>query len=283
MGKPSHNKSVEDDDTLSLSDLPLVAGETNHPEKARSPRAKIEEEDFEFRVWGNGLFLEKEEDQMCSADDVFFKGQLLPLRPSTCSDRDSSGYWSRSESMDHIYRTRSNSSNSSSSSNSINTHMSSVSSQHRRNVNKFYAHPSPKPQIRSSVNHHRRSSSGGWGLFRLGLVKTPEMEVQSLRSRRLSVSSNSSYTYARKSDCDSTRGLLVKGVELEEEKKKKKGGKSLFGSCRCSSDVVVPSRMSKNRRDGGGGGMEMKGRESVSRSRTFEWLRELSIAGAPEA
>ncbi|KAK1275422.1 hypothetical protein QJS04_geneDACA001641 [Acorus gramineus] len=196
MGKPFTNNAFSDE-ALSLYDLRSVS------EK---------EEYFEFRVLGNE-FLEKEED-MCAADYMFFQGHILPLRPSTHSNQD------------HIHGSSNRSNNSSRSSKShpysSTTTQSSFSSQHRT-VNKFYAHPSPNPQIRSSVNHHRRPSIGGWGLMRVGLIKTPEMEVHNLRSRR--------------------KGLSDDGdLELEKKNNKHKKKKASRFSCKWSSvDVVAPS------------------------------------------
>ncbi|XP_058770064.1 uncharacterized protein LOC131643763 [Vicia villosa] len=72
-----HEKSQsqqEEDETLSLCDLPLPLNNT-----CKEQHSQINEtthEEFNFRSWV-GLF--STEPEMCVADEIFFQGQILPL------------------------------------------------------------------------------------------------------------------------------------------------------------------------------------------------------------
>nr|GMD55292.1 probable membrane-associated kinase regulator 1 [Ipomoea batatas] len=70
---------------MSLCDLPNK--EENQPKK-ESPGAcggeSQEEDDFDFCWWGGSSSFK--ESEMCAADEVFFQGQILPLRHSISSD-----------------------------------------------------------------------------------------------------------------------------------------------------------------------------------------------------
>ncbi|GAY50214.1 hypothetical protein CUMW_124940 [Citrus unshiu] len=78
-------EEVEEDEALSLSDLPLdfINEETSLlracEEATTLTQGKENEEEFNFDSWGGPLSAESE---MCAADEVFFKGQILPLRLS---------------------------------------------------------------------------------------------------------------------------------------------------------------------------------------------------------
>ncbi|XP_007047456.2 PREDICTED: probable serine/threonine-protein kinase DDB_G0272282 [Theobroma cacao] len=181
----------EEEEALSLCDLPVnLIKEENQVQPGNyedgESQAIKTEEDFNFGSWGGSLSTEP---QMCAADEVFFKGQILPLRLSVSSDSGLTGFrqdsqntsrcLSRSESMDHGSLSRftsiSSSSRSSStrsshysigSSNSItvtarnfnsnsksNSNSSSTSNSKSKPIkirNNFNTHPSPKPQIRLS-------------------------------------------------------------------------------------------------------------------------------------
>ncbi|GMI83741.1 hypothetical protein like AT5G67350 [Hibiscus trionum] len=113
------------------------------------------EEDFNFGSWGGSPLIKPE---MCAADEVFFKGQILPLHHSVSSDGGIMGFrqdshntsmcLSRSESMDHGSLSRFTSVGSSSTStSSSNANLKPKAIKIRNNFN---THPSPKPQIRLS-------------------------------------------------------------------------------------------------------------------------------------
>lgn len=96
-------EAEEVEEALSLSDLPIdlaKAGETQvirrgsekegneEEEKEGSSRKDGEEEgpEFDFGWWGNNGPCGSSELHMCTADELFFKGQILPRRLSTSSD-----------------------------------------------------------------------------------------------------------------------------------------------------------------------------------------------------
>ncbi|KAK4341332.1 hypothetical protein RND71_039833 [Anisodus tanguticus] len=80
------NEEEEEDDeddeeeTLSLRDLPN--NEESKTRKLESPRGSVTQEDFDFCS-----FLKNS--TMCSADEVFFQGQILPLHYSSSLPSDS--------------------------------------------------------------------------------------------------------------------------------------------------------------------------------------------------
>ncbi|XP_022774123.1 uncharacterized protein LOC111316438 [Durio zibethinus] len=238
---------AEEEEALSLCDLPVnLIKEENQVQprndEAGESQASKAEEDFNFGSWGGSLSTEPE---MCAADDVFFKGQILPLRLSVSSDSGLTGCrhdsqntgrcLSRSESMDHgsLSRftrigssSRSNSNRSShystSSSNSItvtarnfNSVVNSNSSFNFKSkpikiTNNFSTHPSPKPQIRLSKTRpvnvsSRNQKSSMWDFFRLGLVRAPELELQDLKVRSNNTNANRN-SVSRNSSCNSSNG-----------------------------------------------------------------------------
>ncbi|RWW85742.1 hypothetical protein BHE74_00005548 [Ensete ventricosum] len=299
----------------------LLSGFTD---KSIDVEGKMEGEgdDFEFRVSAGGGLLEGDGAAvaaMCAADEVFFKGHIMPLRPSVDNggSRRPSRCGSRSDSMDRCSTaiaslgfdtSRSNSSNSSSNcvsrSHSSNSARSSNAFDLPRSSlsNNFYTHPSPKPQLRHArkASASRRSTASappGWGIFWLGLIRPPHIELYDLRSRR-----SSTGTGERKSDADavhekksvrsnedgsasasasarnssSSRRLDVCDGENKVEKKVTRlVGRGL--SCKCTLDAVEPRSMAgKKKQDGA----SLRRADSMYRSRIFEWLEELSIAKA---
>lgn len=314
----------EEEEALSLSDFPVTADDgAEDEEKSKSSPDHVE--DFEFRVSvGGGLLSKAAETDMCAADEVFFQGQILPLRPSISSDSglfSTSRCASRSDSMDRyssaisslgFESSRSNSSSSSSStssdgvsrSHSSNSHSSISCDPPRLSVsNNFYTHPSPTPQVRivrRRNNAGRRStgsSAPGWGILRLGVVKTPEIELYDLRSRR---SSSGGVNNPKKSNGDAGHPKKVPeangggssgactddaaGRKSKGEDKVKKKARWFMGrgfGCKCSPESVgiVPSSVviaKKKKEDGEG----LKRGESMRRSRIFEWLEDLSVTKA---
>lgn len=138
---------------------------------------EVESEDFEFRVSVSGGLRSSSSaaDDMCVADEVFFRGQMLPLRP--CGDRGAS-------------RSRSSSNSRSTSRSSSGGRSCGGSSGEPPRApaavsNNFYAHPSPTPRVLSAgrTSAGWRSASAappGWGaIFRLGVAKAPEIDIRS--------------------------------------------------------------------------------------------------------
>ncbi|KAH7665370.1 hypothetical protein IHE45_13G030000 [Dioscorea alata] len=277
---------VEEDEALSLSDLP-VSTSANEDKVFRDKNEEStiksqENEEFEFRTWGSS--------GLCVADEVFFKGRILPLRPSISSDTCVFG------------PSRSSSSSSRSSSCISRSHSSSSSSTggqivaprpHAMISNNFYAHPSPSPQLRRA-NAGRKSTGSapvGWSVFRLGLVQAPEIEIHNLRARRVaSVESSSTSTIGSRSFRELCFSSVVKAKSVSDHQnngkvvEEKKGPLKFFGlgfACKCSPDSVEKHEqkmmMVKSKKKKKSSSEEKRG-ESVRQRRIFEWLEELSVA-----
>ncbi|KAL8472981.1 hypothetical protein ACS0TY_029987 [Phlomoides rotata] len=290
---PNFTEEEDDDEALSLSDLPLIHQPGKNREEEQGGGQEIEaaavtHEEFDFCSFSK-------ESEMCAADEVFFQGQILPLRHSISSDK---GCSSRSESMDHyssgrLISSRSSSTSSGSSSATGGGHISRSRLPPR---NQFHSHPSPSPRL-SFSNHNQRTNrrkSSVWNILRLGLVATPpEIALHDLKTRgsttnctnfgsRNSTSSNSSSVSSSKSN------------------KKKKKGRGLLGGCKCSMDAVdtVASRVVIIKRSASENDVEalQRGRDQnveemkphkltkkhMSHHRTFEWLKQLSVEGTAD-
>ncbi|KAK8264268.1 hypothetical protein V6Z12_D12G098100 [Gossypium hirsutum] len=300
----------EEEEALSLCDLPvnLIKEENQiqprNEEDGESQAIKTEE-DFNFGSWDGCLSTKPE---MCAADEVFFKGQILPLCVSISSDssliwchRQDSQNKPRSESIDHgslsrftsvtsssrssstgssHYSTNSSNSTTVTAATSFNSITSSKSNPNK-SINNFNTHPSPKPQIR------------------LGLVRAPELEFHELKIRTNNNNNRSRNSVSRNSSCSSSNSQLdsIKGFLR----------KGLFSGCKCSVNVVetvplnkiavIKSMMIKKKSEKEKAmfqaAMEektkllqevkikkkMKEKRVLSRHRTYEWLKELSHAG----
>ncbi|KAH7853043.1 hypothetical protein Vadar_032542 [Vaccinium darrowii] len=310
----------EEEEALSLCDLPINNQQNHQPTKEQKQEEEAAaavqpiktEEDFDFKSLIGSVLTEP---QMCAADDVFFQGQIIPLRHSISSEGGltaafSSRCVSRSESMDRFHvltglnfnsvtNSRSSSvrsslhSSSSGSSSTITT--TTTTNQKHKVLNQFHSHPSPSPQIRIPSRRHSNSGnrvqkSSVWSFFRVGLVHTPEIELQGLKNRSGSRNSNKSGGFGSRNS-NSSSSSSASSIE-----KKKKKMQRFFngGGCRCSVDAVetVPLRavIVKEEEEEGGEKEKEKGKktkkekkQTVSRRhRTFEWLKELSDAGVPD-
>ncbi|KAG7020165.1 hypothetical protein SDJN02_16847 [Cucurbita argyrosperma subsp. argyrosperma] len=260
----------EDEEALSFCDLPLK--ETQPPlnlnETPIRSSAAVQSEDFDFNHCPPPL-----PQPMCAADEVFFQGHILPLRHSFSSENSHNNPFfprnssTRSESSDML-RFR-NGSTSSSSSRSHYSRSSSISnnsisiptnSKPRSHNNVFHSHPSPTPQIRSHSTSGRRSrSSSRWDFFRLGLLRTPGMELHDLKTRTNSASAAA--TPAAHTTAGSFLGVV---------------------SCKKSVDTVAAAGKKKRSENGKEKEKEKeKERETrVSHRRTFEWVKQLSHASS---
>ncbi|GMH14823.1 hypothetical protein Nepgr_016664 [Nepenthes gracilis] len=258
-----------DEEAISLRDLPIsIIDEDNQPTSEKSEATEAEE-DFDFRSLGG--WINDQDSKMCAADDVFFRGQILPFRYSFSSDTGliSSGSDSRNPSWS-ISRSGSATSSRSSSTGSHYSVTSSSSSSSSKAAQKpkirshFHSYPSPKPQIQASAAHPVASSSPSkkyysfpWELVRFGLLRTPEIELQDLKVRRASYSNDStvtpsSKTSSRTNDLNRSsniwenfkthRNTIVtsnSNLNVQREKKYgKKGG--IFNGCKCSVWVAEP-------------------------------------------
>ncbi|KAM2640405.1 hypothetical protein TB1_026790 [Malus domestica] len=285
----------EDDDDeeedVSLCDLPVNLikqdkTQLSHPESdTHHVATDTQDQEFDFgssmRRGSNNLLTYT---KMCAADEVFFQGQILPLRPSVSSDTCSngltrrcplSGVGLRSSSC----RSRISHNSSFSSSTSSTTTTTGITSKPRgtRPINQFYTEPSPKPQIKipnsrleTAGSRHHKSSM--WDFFRLGLVRTPDMELQDF-NKVLRTNSSTSSTRAnnnvknsvsRNSSVSSTNSTnfvsnynnaasTISGLKSENSKPRKQSFFSNVHGCKCSietlasNNVIIKSRSSSSR------------------------------------
>ncbi|XP_074295307.1 uncharacterized protein LOC141623139 [Silene latifolia] len=265
----------EEEEALSFSDLPITkfiisnAGDDDEEEEEKNGTNEDEPE-FDFGSLvdsGNGIKIE-----MCSADEVFSGGQILPFRHSVSSDTTRTANWrsaSRSESIESCSRSSSirsssirsqfstsSSSTSTTSSNNTSFSIKTVPQAKIRVRNTFNSHPSPKPQVwapgpRGSAPNPRKTTM--WDVLRLGLVRTPEIELQDLKQRHRSSTSgktpfiiprnNSSGSNNSRNSESKTTDVSNKINDLFTELNKKKkndndGG--FFKSCKCSVMAIEP-------------------------------------------
>ncbi|KAL7101470.1 hypothetical protein ACP275_08G055900 [Erythranthe tilingii] len=252
------DEEEEEEEALSLSDLPLFHQwrkdqrniEEEEEENSRSPVMEVKD-DFDFCS-------ASKESEMCAADELFFKGRILPFRHSVSSSEPG---LLRSGSMDRYYSGGLISSRSS----SINSHHSTTSSSSSSAAggggggcsiptavrrpklppprNQFqYSHPSPSPRLHfpsqrqkiaagknyaAGRNYAAAKSSPLWNIFRLGLVAAPP----DLKPRCPSSKNNFG-----------SRNSNSSSISSASNKKKKKARVNLLGgagACRsCSSDTV---------------------------------------------
>ncbi|XP_030532142.1 uncharacterized protein LOC115742157 [Rhodamnia argentea] len=269
----AEEEDEDEDEALSLSDLPLPlagedardGGESRTEEGRRDDRDRAgpggtEDPEFDFgsRVGGplsSGW-------RMCAADELFFQGQILPLRLSVGSDSlraDARRSVSRSDSMEmgsistrvsSMGSSRSNSHGSSRYSSSSSSRSSSMTNSSRASfsrVNPFHALPSPKPQIGPSPGKFRTLSqksppppSSMWEFFRLGLIRTPDIGLAELKLRKSAVngsadnqclmsrnsSSSSSDSSINNGGLGSGANIKIKNAEEKTDDKKKKKTKT---------------------------------------------------------
>jgi hypothetical protein len=304
------------EEALSLCDLPLSP---NQPTKEQEQEHSHINEEFNFHSWV-GFF--STEPKMCVADEVFFQGQILPSRFSFSSEagllttrsqhqhdhhHDDGKKFNTKFNQCKFNEFRSNSSTSqnsttSSSTSSTTTPIVSISSKSKVR-NQFHTHPSPKPQLKSScprksITHSRKSSV--WEIFRLGVVPTPEIELQDLKVRTSNKncvsrnSSSSSSNNTNNSTIYDKGGKMSKKNDVFKHFVGKRGG--LLSGCDCSIETVkFDMVMNKGGNKSGYNAestrkhavkekvmewkkqkqMQKKGKKVMSRRRTFEWLKEL--------
>ncbi|KAK6151181.1 hypothetical protein DH2020_016113 [Rehmannia glutinosa] len=279
----------EDDETLSLSDLPLI--HQWRKEKKEEKIVKETQEDFDFCSVSK-------ESEMCAADEIFFQGQILPLRhlissseKGFCENRNGNRSISRSESLDHYYSGGLISSRSS----SISSHQSSSSGSSTATIglksrpkllpprNQFHSHPSPSPKIRIPTKRNTTISpnhTSVWNIFRLGLLTAPpEIAFQDLKPR------TNCRNFGSRNSTDSNNS----SISSSSRSNKKKIPRGLLSGCKCSIDAVdtVAPRVVIIKRSASESDVEalqppkmMKkqaAKKQLSHHRTFEWLKQLSI------
>ncbi|KAF7851077.1 hypothetical protein BT93_L4640 [Corymbia citriodora subsp. variegata] len=228
-------------------------------------------EDQEFDFGSRAAGSVSSEWRMCAADELFFQGQILPLRLSVSSDSfrvDARRSVSRSDSMEigsistrasSMGSSRSNSIGSSHYSSSSSSRSSSMTNSSRASfnrVNPFHAHPSPKPQIGPSPGKFRTRSqkssppSSMWEFLRLGLIRTPDIGLAELKLRKSVVNGGadsqcliSRNSSSSSSDSSINNGGLRGGADIKIKIKSSKNRErflngSFLGGCRCSVDAV---------------------------------------------
>ncbi|XP_010559001.1 PREDICTED: uncharacterized protein LOC104827519 [Tarenaya hassleriana] len=328
IGPPHHPRELDDDDdddeddeeALSLCDLPVNLS-TREVDEFRSrveesPRIgesheastkpELKDSDFRFHFSvGSSLRVGSdpaESADMSTADELFFKGRILPLRHSFSqedgSTRDPTRFISRSESMD-FRRVGSFAKGG-----SISRCSADTATAGREMKNNFlnYSQPSPQPQIRRTssltarVSTSRSQNSSIWDVLRLGLVRAPEIELQYLKLQTTAANAgNAKSSVSRNSSCSSTStSCNSKKTTGESKTTKQRHGfvlsdrrrGFLFGDCKCSTagaEAVI-------RKNGGSGGGEEDDKErrkkktakkkaekvEMARKRTVEWMKELS-------
>ncbi|KAJ9564119.1 hypothetical protein OSB04_000085 [Centaurea solstitialis] len=257
----SHPENDDIEEALSLCDLPTGKPATNNPGKQLSGQHQ-DIDNFDF----NGF--NSPENQMCTADEVFFRGQILPFRHSVSLP---SGLTTRTRTRNPITFSRSESvSLASSRTSESNSPSGSESTGHKpmtrnKTRNRFHSHPSPTPQIRT--RSHRRPDPNplqNWRFLQVGVLDPREI------------------------------GSKKKTTKDEKPKKTKTKTKQvlMFGGCECSANEVesevLPWRnpvvkvkgrdlnLNLNLKEESG---NVGGRKDsvVASHRTAEWLRQLSI------
>ncbi|XP_027362644.1 uncharacterized protein LOC113870250 [Abrus precatorius] len=303
----------EEEEALSLCDLPvnLTAHEDHSKSKPASQLIETQEE-FDFPSWGGPC---SKESEMCVADEVFFQGQILPLRLSltTPSFQRDSQQFKRCESFYNgsvsASEFRSNSSRSSSlrSQNSSSSSCSTATTNPRISKLRIHTHPNPQPQLKVTVP--RQSNFGGrkssaWEFFRLGVAPAPEIGLQGLKVRR--TSSNGS---RNNNNNNIDANINAKSVKMSYNtnhrgkinhvfKQFVGKGSGLWSGCKCSVETVQSNIVmiksdikSANKAESTTHAMKEKVLElkrqkhrqkqekgTMSRRRTFEWVKELSHA-----
>ncbi|CAJ1942955.1 unnamed protein product [Sphenostylis stenocarpa] len=265
-----YQEEEEEEEALSLSDLPINLNDRPTNQEQHSCANKPTQEEFNFRSWG-GPFSKQPE--MCVADEVFFKGQILPLRVSFSSEagllatlsqsqphygkqfiNESLDFPSNSSSRSSSLRSQNSSTSTTSSTTTSTKTVSTVPLRTKPRIrNQFHMHPSPKPQLRapnpaqlSSLGNPGRKSTSAWRIFRLGVVPAPEIGLQDLKVRNRSncVSRNSSSNSS--SSNNSANGVKTsnrnKGNDSILKQLVGKGG-GLLSGCDCSLETVRSNKV----------------------------------------
>lgn len=305
----------DEEEALSLCDLPMIHYSRKEKDEETSasniPLRGIEiQEDFDF------CSLSKES-EMCAADEVFFQGQILPLRHSVSSEKGLLQYCgsgsisrsvSRSESMEY-YSSRSSSISSShqSSSSGCSSAATHPKPHHKQLLkplqNQFHSHPSPSPRLNSSNRHGivnsnnrnctKKTSSALWNIFRLGLVTAPpEIALQDLKTRCPTNNSTNCKNFGSRDSTGSNTSSMSSSKIRPDKKKKPRG---FLSGCMCTNDAVdtVSSKIAEIKRSTSESEIQapkiedenenvepMKpqaAKKQLSHRRTFEWLKQLSV------
>lgn len=159
-------------------------------------------------------------------------------------------------------------------SNNSNSNPTTNNSKPRSQNNVFHSHPSPTPQIRSfSTSSGRRSrsrrSSSRWDFFRLGLLRTPRMELHDLKTRTTTTAVTATASTAPQKttlflgvvSCKKSVDTIPSNYIINNKKSEKVISEEL-------NDVEKMNQKEK----------EKEKETRLSHRRTFEWLKQLSHA-----
>lgn len=282
-----NNQRFEDDDEESLSLCDLPTNNTQTDANSKKEFNENESEDFQFGSFhGNVTFRSPE--NMCNADDIFFQGRILPLVSSDISRK-----INRSASMS-VINCRSNR-------NDPTTNGDGYKPKIR---NLFHSHPSPSPQIRTqsfrTISHSNSKTSSLWSFLQVGLVKPQEIGLADLKNRskrfgshNSNSSSNSSINSSSNDQNQNKNKCHGNGNGKNTNKKKPR---LFFGGCKCSAvttDGTIKETVGKKKTTKEESMLHLRnlqvseestmigiGKQTASRHRTFEWLKQLSIAAA---
>lgn len=183
----------------------------------------------------------------------------------------------------------------------------------------YSSHPSPKPQIRTPAgiknsnpnsNSNSNRNSGLWSLFRVGLMTPPEIAIRDLKNRSNSIKNYNPQSFGSRNSTSSSNSSNNTNTAAKRKQPPfflNKNGVLLFGGCKCTANSVGPNprkighdihgrsgevitenghgeemknqakKMTKHQQTGGGG------KQALSRHRTFEWLKQLSLEAASSA
>ncbi|KAJ8427635.1 hypothetical protein Cgig2_010897 [Carnegiea gigantea] len=260
----------EEEEALSLCDLPVTNTANNEEAGKEEGYQTANDSDFDFDFGSLIGSVTAVESEMCAADEVFSGGQMLPFRHSVSSEVGLSGFRvpihrsvSRTDSIDRGGLGSRSTSSRSSSTRSQHSATSSTSSGSSGSMvtipkpkawNHFHSCPSPNPQIRASgarLSNCAGSKSTTWQVLRLGLVRTPEIELQDLklRNRTSPCNSDNNNNKGPKKRSDKIGNLLL-GTQKGEDKisnEINKSGGGFFGNCKCSigaiEPIIIPPRL----------------------------------------
>ncbi|KAK4798489.1 hypothetical protein SAY86_030815 [Trapa natans] len=293
----------DEDEALSLSDLPTYFPKTEATQTIGRGSEKEEHEgepEFDFGWWRINGPSASSESHMSAADELFFKGQILPRWFSISSDNGRSATRSETVSLGSSRRLigscRSSSIGSyTSSSSSTNSSSATARASHQKRPltshHLIHTRPSPKsPSINALSDYYSKTSKlqiqnndgfSLWDFFRTGIIRGPSTDIE-LRDIKFRGQTNNSRNAKR-----NQKGLLFHKNNMG----------LLFGgvNCRCSVETVPVGnfvarrggrddkvlRKDSTAREKGRPMMTVKeNRAAVSRLRTSEWLKELSLSHA---
>ncbi|MCD7469776.1 hypothetical protein HAX54_009021 [Datura stramonium] len=253
-----------------------IDNEENQRRKESPLGSVTTQEEFDFFSCGGSFSTNS---TMCTADEVFFQGQILPLGHSnclpsdsydavatggdTCNEVSSTEYSSsenytlqiRRESMEHCHQSVGITNSSINSSITCSSYKPQILSQ-------FHSQPSPTPQARlfSKFTHRNINSSNRksttWSLFRVGLVTTPEIALQDLKIR-----CNKNFDTAQNNSSNDKR--------LRSLQRKR----AFLGSCKCSVETVQSKVVTINRGSTNCKEVKKETKQKMSRRPTFEGLK----------